>query len=164
MKIVEATYQDFEVANFLFKELDEYHVKVDPGRIRSHDDLARTEDEYKRYIEGDSNTVFLSYIGQNSVALANVTHQVIKRDRYRVGREFVLLDNLFVSEQYRRQGVASALFKHVQNWSLSRGVRNLEIQVYANNIAAQEFYKSLGFSTYFVRMEMQLNAYQTQPA
>lgn len=51
----------------------------------------------------------------------------------------------FLLPDWRGRGVGTALFNATRRFALSAGYRKLVIQVRASNVAAQTFYKRLGF-------------------
>ena len=60
------------------------------------------------------------------------------------GRHGLWLEDLFVSPSYRREGVGRALLAQLAGICRDRGYARLEWQVLDWNVAAQDFYASLG--------------------
>ncbi len=54
--------------------------------------------------------------------------------------------NLAVAAAMRRQGVATALLKHVLTHAAAHGVHKAFLEVRASNLAARRFYESHGFA------------------
>ncbi|MGN0524253.1 MAG: GNAT family N-acetyltransferase [Eubacterium sp.] len=59
--------------------------------------------------------------------------------------ELVNLLGLAVSNEYRRQGVATALVNQVECWAKERGVKMLRLNSGSSRKDAHEFYRKLGF-------------------
>ncbi len=65
--------------------------------------------------------------------------------------ESAFVDNVAVFPQYRRQGVAKALFDHVFTMIQANGVEFISLEVRPSNTAALSLYRSLGFEVMGVR-------------
>lgn len=68
-----------------------------------------------------------------------------------------LLDALFVTEKYRRQGVATALFAQFRAFALESGACRMELKVLSQNRAALAFYENLGFAETKKYMELEMS-------
>lgn len=55
---------------------------------------------------------------------------------------------LYVLPEHRRQGIATALLQTAQMWGKDRGDRRIGLQVFADNVAAIELYRKLGYQTH----------------
>ena len=55
------------------------------------------------------------------------------------------ISEIFVYEEYRRQGVAKKMIEKVEEYLKDRGVLSLDLEVYHFNKDAQAFYSSQGF-------------------
>jgi ribosomal protein S18 acetylase RimI-like enzyme len=73
-----------------------------------------------------------------------------------VPRTYLNIDNLVVAQEFRRQGVGSALMEHIQHWSEERGIEQIQLNVWDFNKAAHEFYKNLGYLTLHCQMRKDL--------
>lgn len=65
----------------------------------------------------------------------------------------VYIDDFCVSPKYRRMGVGTALFDEVKKLATSIGAHNIDLNVWAFNSGAIEFYKSLGMKPERMYME-----------
>jgi ribosomal protein S18 acetylase RimI-like enzyme len=54
---------------------------------------------------------------------------------------------LYVLPKHRRKGIGKALMLHAEAWAMSRGDRQIGLQVFQKNQAALNLYKGLGFQT-----------------
>ncbi|MCG7339120.1 GNAT family N-acetyltransferase [Staphylococcus sp. ACRSN] len=62
---------------------------------------------------------------------------------------------LFILEPFRRQGGASKLMNHIQQFLLEKGIETIKLNVFSNNEAFQ-FYKSLGFVEEQITMSLRI--------
>ncbi|MFT6925320.1 MAG: GNAT superfamily N-acetyltransferase [Psychromonas sp.] len=152
MQIRNAVIEDYESLLELFRELDELHANIDSSRVQKHNGTARNKEEFARYMTGKNAELFICMEEDEIAGFANTVFHYIEDDRFRVGRNFVLLDNLFVKSAHRRKGVGAALYQHVLKWAESNGTSNIEIQVFWGNELARNFYEKLGFKLVSVRM------------
>lgn len=58
---------------------------------------------------------------------------------------FAVIEDVIVDENYRRQGVGSALMKSAETTLRKRNCKNILLITDSNRIPAQKFYESLGF-------------------
>jgi ribosomal-protein-alanine N-acetyltransferase len=68
------------------------------------------------------------------------------------------VNTIAVAEEYRRQGLALALMRHILTEVAAEGVKRATLEVRRSNIAAQKLYERLGFVQAGVRP-----GYYTQP-
>ena len=62
-----------------------------------------------------------------------------------VGEDAATLSNVAVAVAWRRRGVAATLVGALRDWVEERGVKALELEVRAGNVAAQAAYAAMGF-------------------
>uniref|UniRef100_UPI003013439B GNAT family N-acetyltransferase n=1 Tax=Hassallia byssoidea TaxID=482630 RepID=UPI003013439B len=54
---------------------------------------------------------------------------------------------LYVVSEHRRRGIGKALMQYVENWALTRGDRQIGLQVFKSNQPALNLYNQLGYQT-----------------
>ncbi|MGD0566678.1 MAG: ribosomal protein S18-alanine N-acetyltransferase [Candidatus Goldiibacteriota bacterium] len=59
--------------------------------------------------------------------------------------DYVHIINIAVSAEYRRQGAAAALLRHIEGEAFRRGLGSITLEVSASNEAAVNLYKKHGF-------------------
>lgn len=64
---------------------------------------------------------------------------------YLGGHKAGVVQHVYVSESYQRQGIAEALVQALQKWFSEKQVHSIELQVVANNDKAAAFWKKMGF-------------------
>jgi ribosomal protein S18 acetylase RimI-like enzyme len=57
-----------------------------------------------------------------------------------------ILNDLFVDEPYRKQGVAKLMMKTAENFARETGAIRIALATQISNLAAQSLYESLGYS------------------
>jgi len=67
-----------------------------------------------------------------------------------------VIENCFVLDVYRRQGIAKALFENALTWFRQKSVQRIALGVLANNQAAVRFWEHCGFHPYRLLMHREL--------
>ncbi len=67
---------------------------------------------------------------------------------------YILL--LYVAPDHRRRGIATALLAVGHRWAQQEGHRQITLQVFSDNPAAQALYQSLGYQTEAILMKKEL--------
>lgn len=67
-----------------------------------------------------------------------------------------IVSELFVDETHRRKGIAQSLFVKIEEYFLSAGCEFVAVNVFAPNVSAFEFYKSLGYEERNIEMYKRL--------
>lgn len=62
---------------------------------------------------------------------------------------------MYVKPDYRGQGIIQMVIKALQQWSVSKGIREFRLEVYADNASAIRAYEKIGFVKYMVEMRME---------
>lgn len=64
---------------------------------------------------------------------------------------------MYVDPTYRGQAINSAIVDHLKSWCRSKGVRELRLEVYSDNLVAIGAYEKAGFSKHSIEMHMRLD-------
>lgn len=64
---------------------------------------------------------------------------------------------VYVTPEHRRRGIGSALVRHAEAWAVSRGDRQIGLQVFVTNQPALNLYRQLGYQTQSLWMLKPLN-------
>ena len=88
--------------------------------------------------------------------LGYLTGSVRKTDSWRPVTR-TELENMFVEDKFRSQGVGAALVKEFIKWSREKGVRRALVVAYAANDRAIRFYQKMGFTPLALSLETNLS-------
>jgi len=61
------------------------------------------------------------------------------------GGDYIWINELFVSPEYRRQGIAKALLEAIESFAKDNSVKYLALSTSTNNANARKLYQELGF-------------------
>ncbi len=156
MKIRPAKKEDYEIVCKLCKELDDHHAQILPERIQAYNDISRSLEMVDSYILGDDRDLLIAFDDDMAVGFVNLRIETIKNEVMHVGRKFVLVDNIFVSQHRRSKGIGKLLMKHAVSWCNKKGIEKIELQVFNVNSKSIAFYESLGFTPFLTKFESTL--------
>lgn len=63
---------------------------------------------------------------------------------------------IVVRDEFRRQGIADKIIKHLFKWFIEKGVSEAMLKVYDTNVGAVRLYEKLGFHKGLVEMKIRL--------
>jgi ribosomal protein S18 acetylase RimI-like enzyme len=111
----------------------------------THDEEAgRTIPEIEARIQVTaSQVVFGAFIDTKLVGIAGLRREVLEQVRHKA-----LLWGVFVSPDWRREGLARKLLSQATAHARARGVLQIHLCVNAENERARALYRSLGFKAY----------------
>ena len=66
------------------------------------------------------------------------------------------LDNFYVEEEYRRQGIGKKLLEEFKKYCISKDIEEIKVTASAKNINARQFYKNNGFEDFEITYKMKL--------
>ncbi len=117
-----------------------------PGTIHYYD-LAQL-------IESPDAEVLVAAAGERLVGsgYARILHA---KDYYRF-TQYAYLGFMYVEPEFRGQGINQRIILALKDWALARGLNEIRLQVYEENIAAVKAYEKVGFTKGLVEMRMDL--------
>lgn len=65
--------------------------------------------------------------------------------------------HLYVSPEYRKKGLASALYRIQEDWFLDKKIENVTLDVVCGNKVGSDFWSSVGFKSSFINMVKPVN-------
>ncbi|MFS0787328.1 GNAT family N-acetyltransferase [Shouchella sp. 1P09AA] len=64
---------------------------------------------------------------------------------FQKGGQYIWLNEIYVEEEYRNQGIAKKLLLRIIYWAETRNIKGIELETGLNNEATKSLYNSLGF-------------------
>jgi GNAT superfamily N-acetyltransferase len=108
---------------------------------------------YPNIYNKDDNKLYVSIIDNNIVGYIFVKLQSI--DGIDNNKE-LLIDALYVEEEYRNKGIATSLINKVKEYSKNNNIKYISINVLYKNEDAMNLYNKLGFSIYSLGLKFEL--------
>jgi ribosomal protein S18 acetylase RimI-like enzyme len=134
------------------KFMQRNYVELDADQPRHH--IAATVD---RYLSRDTPLWWaevtdgeISHSAVGCIWLGQATDQ-----RQGILHPYILL--LYVDPRHRRRGIGTALMHVAHHWAKSEGNRQISLQVFSDNPAAQALYRKLGYRSEAILMKKSLD-------
>lgn len=137
--IRKACPEDLSAIVALARELSKSESTIDPMVAP----VSRFQDPewILRNIEKDNAAVFVATF--NGELVGYVLGWVSQPWDYKSERGYIC--DCFVKEGYRRRGVGKALCREILRWFKSKDINCVEVDIYTDNVASIELFRSLGF-------------------
>ena len=153
-----AVEKDYEVYCDLFYEINELHRLALAGIFQQPVGKI-IEQEYFLSLLDDKNTAIFFASQGSEGRVAGFVYVLIREtpsNPLLVPRRYAVVDTLVVRPAFQRSGVGRALMNKAEEWAVSLGVSEIELNVYEFNQDAQAFYGRLGYATYSRKMSKKL--------
>ena len=156
LKLRIATLDDYDEICRLFKQLDDYHVKVLPEVFKTCEGPARPLAVVTVYITNPNADYILAEQDGAVVGLMNIKKEVRPNVPIFTQGEFAEIENIVVDKNHRTQGIGTALFEEAKKWAQERGLKSIQLVSWAANTLSTEFYINKGFKPLLSKMELKL--------
>ena len=113
-------------------------------RLWSHHSIEEMEEEIRPLLEVSDCAVFLAWQGASPVGFAQCQ---LRRD-YVEGTSSSpvgYLEGIYVTEDFRKQGIAKAMLAACEAWAKEKGCREFASDCELDNEESFQFHKKLGF-------------------
>jgi len=132
------------------KEHADFDVTVNP-------EFARTESGeryFKSSIQNEDRLVLIAE--DNNRPIGYIAGGIEKVSEFRTISDMCEIDNMWIDEEYRSQGIGKQLMNKFQNWTREKGIKRIRIIASYENRKGIEFYKREGFNEYDLILEKDL--------
>jgi ribosomal protein S18 acetylase RimI-like enzyme len=148
---------DFAELCQLLDELDDHHVRILPEVFQPFNDPPRQRDRLARFIEEDDAELFVAESSAEIVGLVTVRiSETPNAPMFRPDRR-ACIDDLVVRRDSRGQGIGKRLLARVSEWTRSRKLQWIDINVWNANAVGASFFKTNGFEPRYQRMELRID-------
>jgi ribosomal protein S18 acetylase RimI-like enzyme len=145
--IREATEGDYEALCVIIEEVDKMHRHALPRRSKASEGPVRPRRYILNAIRAPDVGLFVAEIEGQVGGLVHLTVKDVPDIPILVPRRYAYVENLAVKRAHRRGGVGRALMDRARAWATAKGATSIELNVYAFNQPAQDFYRKLGYET-----------------
>lgn len=101
------------------------------------------EEYFKKRIESDNYICLIAE--QEGIVVGYLAGGLLPTESWRPVKR-TELENMFVKENFRSQGIGAKLVEDFLKWSKQQGVEKALVVAYASNQEAIKFYQKMGFS------------------
>lgn len=147
--------EELEQVNALRRQVNNLHVQGRPDFFRPG--FARELEQYVYTVFDEENSdVIVAACGDAICGYAMVKYVDKPLSPYMCARRFYRVEEFGVDEACRRRGVGSKLLAYMKTDARQKGFERMELDMWAFNSKAFEFYENEGFSVYRRHMELNL--------
>jgi len=146
LTIRKAIADDLDAIGKLWQEFMDFHKELDPHFTRPTDGHVR----YKEFISGHmtSDTSYVLVAEEDSKAVGYCLATLMKHPSLFEMRDYGIVLDLAVTEQYCRKGIAGKLYHEAEVWFADHGIHRIEVQVAVSNEASAAFWWKMDFNPY----------------
>lgn len=146
--------QDIESVFEMHLQLQNTLANLRPDINKKISEISDEKAVFEKNLSIKGTKCMVAEIDNNIVAFSlSYICKTLEPKRY-VKRKFAFIDELFVSANYRHNGIASKLVEYLIQYYKSKNISSIELFVLGNNTDAYSTYVNLGFVTQSIRMEL----------
>ncbi len=121
-----------------------FDVTINKGHVNYYD--------LKQMILSDDVEVIVAEIDSKIIACG---YALIKKARpYLDHKIYTYLGFMYTDPDYRGRGMNQKIVEALEDWSTSKGIKEIRLTVYSDNIPAIKAYEKVGFKQHIVEMRM----------
>ena len=155
MRIRRATVSDILDISRLLVQVCNVHQAIRPDIFR-RDGVKYTQSDLTALLADESRPVWCAVEDDRFLGYCFCQWREYRDSTVSTDRQELYIDDLCVDESARGTGVATALFRHVQEYARSMGCAFLTLNVWCGNDGAMRFYEKVGLRPRNITMEMPL--------
>ena len=155
MQIRNTNQKDFKELFELVMENMKYHMKLTKLNWEPISKIRKAElSELRKDFKNSKTKIFVSEVEGKIVGYVNCSLQ--EKNPYTKTKKKGEINDLFVLEKYRKQGIGKALINETISFFKSNNVKNISISVNSNNIPTLKVYEKFGFKESVKKMNLKL--------
>jgi ribosomal protein S18 acetylase RimI-like enzyme len=113
------------------------------------------ETMYKMFdemLQKDSIYSLIAYSSNQPVGYVILVVRNYDNPLFCEGHKSIYIDQMCVIEEHRNEGVGKIMMEKVKEFSQVKGIKRIELSVWADNVNAIKFYEKMGFDKYLHNM------------
>lgn len=136
-------------------QVQDRHVRLAPDifRVPSAVDI---RDALAGFLGNEKMVCHIAYVGGQPAGYTVLEFTERPANAYCHARTALYIHQIGVEDEFRRQGVGKALMDAARRLACERGIRRIELDVWALNTGAAEFFSRQGFTTFNSKMSLQV--------
>lgn len=145
--IREASEKDYKKIHELFREANVLRHKNRPHVFRGASGSEETKEFISGIIANKDAGFFVALKGHQVIGAILVLVRERSGNSIMVPRLYAWIGDLVVRKKFRRSGIDRSLVEKAHQWSLGKGVSQIELNVWEFNKEAIIFFRMLGYKT-----------------
>lgn len=148
---------DYDIFAEFYADLHRIHFEAMPDTFRPQVSLP-PRDVYEKDLQEPNRKFFMAEIDGKAAGMCDIVLKMIPDNpNYPLfPAKNVHINNLYVSPEFRRHGVATALYREAERWGKTMGAGKMTLMVWTFNEDALGLYRKLGMDVSFYQMEAKL--------
>jgi ribosomal protein S18 acetylase RimI-like enzyme len=157
MNIRKATEADLIAICDLSNEINQEHYANMPEDFLEPDGTSRDGVYWQKYLDDESSSIIFVAEQKNKV-IGFVAASISSKSTapFLASRPRCLVSTIVISKLHRRKGVGQSLMKIIEGFAKGKGAEVIRLEVMGFNQSAENFYKSLGYGEFSVRLSKSL--------
>jgi GNAT superfamily N-acetyltransferase len=131
--------------------LDTFHRNCLPWLLTTPDAPPRPESYFADLLQREDASVFVA-VAERVVGVAFGLMRSAPESPVFMQQRWAVLDALVVDPSWRRRGIGKRLTQSVESWATGLGAPWVEVNVYAINEEARQFYEALGYLPFSTKL------------
>lgn len=152
-----ATIDDFSAVCRLLHELDDHHVRIRPDVFQPFDGPPRPREHIAQLIDEHDSEIFLAEIGAEIGGLATIELTDSPNAPMFRPRPSAVMSDLVVNQKFQGLGIGKGLLDRAAEWTQSRKIACITINVWIDNETGLSFFGANGFTPLCQRMELRVD-------
>lgn len=144
---------DRDAALALWRALHRHHEALDARYRLAPDAALRWANDFDAWVRDEHHRYLVADAGADGLIGLLVAHTGWPAPVYAPAL-FVYVDDLFVADAYRGQGVGSALLDQARAWAQTLDAVEVRAGLLAGNTAAQTFWRAQGADGFFLTVAL----------
>lgn len=154
-----ATGADFDEVGRVFGEENRFHANLLPEIFEVAEPIM-TPEWYEALLSDPDQTLYVAELEHEIVGLLLLREMANPDDPIFRPRRYAYVDEVAVAQAHRRRGIGRRLMEQALQWARERGLGTIELNVWAANPGAIEFYRRLGYGVIRHRMRREIDTLQ----
>jgi len=144
-KIRTAIPSDLDAVLSLLRELDEAHVVLEPSLLRPFSEPPRPSEWLLTRFSDPNEACFVAELDERVVGFVWSKSQSPPAIPAFIQQPLQIVGDVVVEASLRGRGIGRALVERALEWGRARGLKQVQLTVFAQNGRARDFYERLGF-------------------
>ena len=145
MEIRPATTNDVEHICLLAEQINIQHYNGAPHIFKKPTGIARDRAFWSEHIIKEKAVFLVATV--NNCVIGFITASITENKTITFLKPKIIcrIGTVVVEEQFQKKGIGRDLMSKIEEWSVSKGVNEIRLEVMEFNILGQQFYDSIGF-------------------
>ena len=154
--ILPCTKEDYDEIDAMFTKIQNLHYDAMPDHFQMGEHYM--DEEYFKDTVDSEDAIIIKAVKRETKEIigAAMALYYLNEDPAFIEKSGLILEDMYVSDEYRHQGIAQAMLKYLENIARSEELDEMCLTVWSFNKNAKNFYSRYGFVTRSETMAIQL--------